>query len=345
MTAPQIGALTNEQDLAALAADRFLPIDAGKNVISTDAGSGSIVTYSALIGDRAGNSITGANVVAIGRDAARKAILATGEEEADVIAIGENAAEEAGQLYAVSNVIAIGDSAFKGASGVKAIAIGDDAGFAADMQGGIAVGQYAGYGATLANSTVIGQYAGSQSSLTNSVAIGPSAGEKATGEGMLFIDSSGFGVTDHPEYAMIYGSNVNLTLGKGDAWPYSTNVLRGNWLLNNNRILTNEATALRAYHYGSPGYRRESGGVVRFRRGGNHHGVQLGGGAHERCDPLGPSAAFRSRLSENAFQMSGIVSVIAPQDGHGDRQHRVLRLLFAHIREPSAGDIDRRVRV
>lgn len=71
VTAAQVGAITNELDLVALAADRFLPIDAGKNVISTDAGSGSIVTYSTLIGDRAGNSITGANVVAIGRDAAR----------------------------------------------------------------------------------------------------------------------------------------------------------------------------------------------------------------------------------------------------------------------------------
>ncbi len=309
------GGITNEQDLAALAADRFLPIDAGKNVISTDAGSGSIVTYSALIGDRAGNSITGANVIAIGRDAARKAILSTGEEEADIIAIGENAAEEAGQLYAVSNAIAIGDSAFKGASGVKAIAIGDDAGFGANMQRGIAVGDGAGYGAALVNSTVIGPAAGSQSSLTNSVAIGASAGEKATGAGMLFIDSSGYGAVDHPEYAMIYGSGVNLTLGKGDFWPYSTNVLRGNWLFNNNRILTNETdeaalAALAAYAaYWPPNATASSWFTFTTNNGAiTITGYNIAGGT-DVVIPDYINGLPVTEIGANAFMESGVTSI------------------------------------
>ena len=37
-----------------------------------------------------------------------------------------------------------------------------------------------------------------------------------------------------------------------------------------------DLAALRTYHYGSPGYRRESGGVVRFRRGGDYHGRSTG---------------------------------------------------------------------
>jgi len=316
VTAAQIGAITNELDLVALAADRFLPIDAGKNAISTDAGSGSIVTYSTLIGDRAGNSITGANVIAIGRDAARDILNPASvvpETDLSIIAIGENAAEQAGGMGAFSYNIAIGNSAFKEGAGQSSIAIGQDA---LDKTPGafttIAIGREAGRTAAAEHMIAIGYQAGEQAGLTNSVVIGANAGRRASGQNILVIDSSGNDDSSYPARAMIYGNANDLTLGRID----SDNSLRGNWLLNNNRILTNEQdlAALRAWHYGSPEVVESPAGWFEFDAStGAITGFNYAPGRENVVVPWEIGGVPVTAIGTEAFGMSGIVSVIAPQ--------------------------------
>jgi len=316
VTAAQIGALTAEQDLVALAADRFLPIDAGKNVISTDAGANANTTQSILIGDRAGNVVTGATIIAIGRDAAREIVPLAGimpGTELSTIAIGENAAEQAGGIWAFTHNIAIGNSAFKEGKGQSSIAIGQDA---LDKSLGaftsIAIGREAGRTAAAEHMIAIGYQAGEQAGLTNSVVIGANAGRRASGQNLLVIDSSGNDDSDYPARAMIYGNVNDLTLGRIDS---NNNVLRGNWLFNNNQILTNEQdlAALRTYHYGSPDIVESPAEWFVFDGAGTITEFNWEAGRTNVVIPWAIGGVPVTAIGASAFRESGIVSLIAPQ--------------------------------
>jgi hypothetical protein len=102
--------------------------------------------------------------------------------------------------------------------------------------------------------------------------------------------------------SMIYGTNTTVSVvtsqvatvaWQSDLTPYAAHIHR----TDNPHGVTaaqigaltaeQDLAALRTYHYGSPDIVESPGRVVRFRRGRDDHGVQLGGGAHECCDPLG----------------------------------------------------------